>query len=104
MRIERRGEVCRGSRSRQELEAEYYREWERLTLVSEEELNRKMTFLSFLKFIPMWLRYNGLPGPVRYFLFAKRARSSVGENTLPLAASRKESATEIDEERNGDQL
>lgn len=59
------------SRSRQELEAEYYKEWERLTLIPEEELNRNMTVVSFLTFVPMWLRYNGIPGPLRYLLFSK---------------------------------
>lgn len=58
-------------RSRQEIEVEYYKEWERLTLVPEEELNRKMTVITFLRFLPMWLRYNGLPGPIRYLVFAK---------------------------------
>lgn len=56
-------------RSRQKIEAEYYKEWERLTVVSEEELNRKMTVVTFLRFLPMWLRYHGLPGPLRYLLF-----------------------------------
>lgn len=56
-------------RMRQQIEAEYYKEWERLTVVSEEELNRKMTVVTFLRFLPMWLRYNGLPGPLRYILF-----------------------------------
>lgn len=61
-------------RSRQEVEAEYYKEWERLTLVPEEELNRKMTVGSFFKFIPLWIRYNALPGPVRYWLFKDRMK------------------------------
>lgn len=47
----------------------YYAEWEALTLVPEEELNRPMTLATFAKFVPMWLRYNALPGPVRYWLF-----------------------------------
>ena len=74
--LETSGQASQGSgeaqrRSRQEVEAEYYKEWERLTLVPEEELNRKMTVVTFLRFLPMWLRYNGLPGPVRYLVFAK---------------------------------
>ena len=67
---------CQSSRSRQELEAEYYKEWERLTLVPEEELNRKMTFISFIRFIPVWLRYHGLPGPLRFLLFSKKKSDS----------------------------
>ena len=47
----------------------YYAEWERLTLVPEEELNRPMTVATFSKFVPTWLRYNALQGPVRYWLF-----------------------------------
>jgi hypothetical protein len=59
----------RDGRTRQEIEAAYYEEWEKLTLVPEEELNRPMTVFSFAAFLPMWLRYNALPGPVRYWLF-----------------------------------
>ena len=73
---------CQSSRSSQELEAEYYKEWERLTLVPEEELNRKMTFMSFITFIPVWLRYHGLPGPLRFLLFSKNrspSKSSVDD-------------------------
>ena len=74
--VQRRCLKCRSNRSRQELEAEYYKEWERLTLVPEEELNRKMTFVSFVRFVPMWLRYHGLPGPLRYLLFATKKPGS----------------------------
>ncbi|KAI8109055.1 hypothetical protein M9435_005471 [Picochlorum sp. BPE23] len=63
------GKIVSKIKSRQKIEAEYYKEWERLTVVSEEELNRKMTVVTFLRFLPMWLRYNGLPGPLRYLLF-----------------------------------
>lgn len=73
---------CHGSRSRQELEAEYYKEWERLTLVPEEELNRKMTFMSFITFLPVWLRYHGLPGPVRFLLFSKSKPPSEKDITI----------------------
>lgn len=37
-----------------------------MTLISDEELNRRMTPLTFLAFLPMWFRYYGLPGPVRF--------------------------------------
>ncbi len=57
------------NRTRQEIEQRYYEEWERLTLVPEEELTRPMTPSTFARFLPTWLRYNALPGPVRYWLF-----------------------------------
>ena len=67
------------NRTRQEIEQAYYEEWERLTLIPEEELNRPMTPSTFLKFLPMWLRYNALPGPVRYLLFKDKIGSSGGQ-------------------------
>lgn len=60
------------NRTRQEIEQRYYEEWERLTLVPEEELTRPMTPSTFARFLPVWLRYNALPGPVRYWLFKDR--------------------------------
>lgn len=65
--------ICR---NRQEIEAKYYKEWEELTLIPEEELNRKMTPLTFLKFLPMWFRFYGLPAPLRFLLFRNTVKLS----------------------------
>lgn len=62
------------NRARQEIEQRYYEEWERLTLVPEEELTRPMTPSTFARFLPVWLRYHALPGPVRYWLFKDTLR------------------------------
>lgn len=92
--VQRRCLKCRSSRSRQELEAEYYKEWERLTLVPEEELNRKMTFVSFVRFVPMWLRYHGLPGPLRYLLFATKKPSSSSSSSGVGGSTGEQASTE----------
>jgi hypothetical protein len=55
-------------RSRQDIEREYYREWERTTLVAKEELDRPMTIMTFLTFLPTWFKFYGLPGPVRFII------------------------------------
>ncbi len=64
------------NRARQEIEKRYLEEWERLTLVPEEELTRPMTLSTFMRFLPTWFRYNALPGPVRYWLFKDKLGSS----------------------------
>lgn len=56
-------------RSRQDIERDYYREWERTTLIAKEELDRPMTIFTFLAFLPTWFRFYGLPGPVRFVLY-----------------------------------
>lgn len=63
-------------RNRQEIEARYYKEWEELTLIPEEELNRKMTPLTFIKFLPKWFRFYGLPAPLRFLLFRNSIKLS----------------------------
>ena len=55
-------------RSRQDIEREYYRDWERTTLVAKEELDRPMTIMTFLTFLPTWFKFYGLPGPVRFVI------------------------------------
>jgi hypothetical protein len=56
-------------RSRQDIEREYYREWERTTLIAKEELDRPMTIMTFLTFLPTWFKFYGLPGPVRFIIY-----------------------------------
>ncbi|KAG7670051.1 hypothetical protein NADE_006293 [Nannochloris sp. 'desiccata'] len=56
-------------RSRQDIEREYYREWERTTLVAKEELDQPMTIMTFLTFLPTWFKFYGLPGPVRFIIY-----------------------------------
>jgi hypothetical protein len=47
--------ACR--RSRQQLEQEYFNEWQAMTSTSEEEKNRPVTVLSFLSFLPIWFKF-----------------------------------------------
>ena len=56
-------------RSRRDIERDYYREWERTTLVADEELNRPMTLLTFVTFLPTWAKFYALPGPVRFVIY-----------------------------------
>ena len=56
-------------RSRRDIERDYYRDWERSTLIDEEELNRPMTIWTFMRFLPVWARFYALPGPLRYVLY-----------------------------------
>jgi hypothetical protein len=56
-------------RSRRDIERDYYKDWERTTLIAEEELNRPMTPLTFMSFLPTWFRFYGLPGPVRFLCY-----------------------------------
>ncbi len=44
-------------RSRQELEEDYYAEWEATTVLADEEAQRKMTALTLLTFIPNFIRF-----------------------------------------------
>lgn len=60
------GNTCR---SRRDIEKDYYREWERTTLLAEEELNRPMTVLTFLAFLPTWMKFYALPGPLRFLCY-----------------------------------
>ena len=56
-------------KSRKDLEKEYYRDWEKATLLAEEEVNRPMTPITFLKFLPMWFRFYAVPGPIRFVFY-----------------------------------
>lgn len=47
--------ACR--RSRQQLEQEYFNEWQAMTSTSAEEKNRPVTVLSFLGFLPIWFKF-----------------------------------------------
>jgi hypothetical protein len=53
-------------RSRQEIEKDYYQDWERTTLLAEEERDRPMTVVTFLTFLPTWLQFYAVPGPLRF--------------------------------------
>ncbi len=72
----------RTHRSRQEIERDYYREWERTTLVAREVLDRPMTIFTFLAFLPTWFKFYGLPGPVRFALYLLSRRVAVVAHTL----------------------
>ena len=44
-------------RSRQALEQDYYREWEKTTVLAEEESKRKMTIWTLLAFLPSFVEF-----------------------------------------------
>lgn len=64
-------------KSRKELEKEYYREWEKATLLTDEELERPMTPVTFLRFLPSWFRFYAIPGPVRFIFHIISQRLAV---------------------------
>jgi len=68
-------------RSRRDIENDYYRDWERTTLVAEEETNRPMTVFTFLAFLPSWMKFYALPGPLRFLCYLIwRQISAVGHS------------------------
>ena len=72
----------RRRRSRQDIEKEYYREWERTTIVAKEDINRPMTLVTFLAFLPTWLKFYGLPGPVRFVVFLLWQRAAAAAHVI----------------------
>lgn len=47
----------RWRRSRQDLEQDYYREWETTTVLAAEEGKRKMTAVTLLAFLPTFFKF-----------------------------------------------
>jgi len=56
-------------RSRQEIENDYDRDWERTALLPDEILNRPMTVVTLLSCLPSWVRFCLFPGPIRFLFF-----------------------------------
>ncbi|KAL4458184.1 hypothetical protein ABPG75_013049 [Micractinium tetrahymenae] len=52
--------------SRQDLEVAYFKEWEETTVLAEQEGRRKMTLLTMLAFLPNFIKFYLIPGPIRY--------------------------------------
>lgn len=52
--------------SRQDLEVAYFKEWEETTVLAEQEGRRKMTLLTMLAFLPTFIKFYVVPGPIRY--------------------------------------
>lgn len=51
-------------RSRYEIEQDYIKQWKEVTARDSEP--KKVTPLSFLWFVPVFVKYHVIPGPVRY--------------------------------------
>lgn len=60
------GRIVTVCRSRRDIEKDYYQDWERTTLLAQEERDRPMTLFTFLAFLPAWLKFYALPGPLRF--------------------------------------
>ncbi len=56
-------------RSRQTIEKEYFKEWERTTALAENYEGRQRTALSTLASLPLVVKYYIVPGPVRFLWF-----------------------------------
>lgn len=50
------------------MEQDYYRQWEKTTLVAEQQPHQ-VTALTLLTFLPTWFKFYVVPGPVRFVWF-----------------------------------
>ena len=51
-------------RSRYDIDQDYVNQWKEVT--ARDRIPTKMTPLSFLWFVPLYMKYHVIPGPVRY--------------------------------------
>lgn len=51
-------------RSRYDIDQDYINQWKEVT--ARDRIPTKMTPLSFLWFVPLYIKYHVIPGPVRY--------------------------------------
>ncbi|KAL3147788.1 hypothetical protein ABBQ32_002518 [Trebouxia sp. C0010 RCD-2024] len=76
-------------RSRYDIDQDYINQWKEVT--ARDRIPTKMTPLSFLWFVPLYIKYHVIPGPVRYLWWVTwcaflRARYQIRKRLVLLGA------------------